>query len=192
MRTMLISILGLFLVSCSEGVVSPSPTQAPVEVNLLTATPIPPPPVVSNGVLSVYVDARTSPQVLKWSLPKKMGHVTKAYNHDDASSFEPVGNLASLRTQNDHLRVWVEGESILIEFDLNTFSCGRGQLDVSLDDALIFSAVVNYFNSCEPPKVCKECACDKTLCPPPPPKCPDCPPPCKSKWTTTTTKKPCK
>lgn len=137
----------------STATITPAPSPPP------TVDPPAPPALVITGP-SGCIEARTAPRVLTWTIAHlpPQPRVQKAYAHDDEASCRPT--LGELRTQNDHLRV--VGDRV--EFDRDTFSCGRAQVDVDINGALVIGVVVRYPADCVPP-------------PPPPPPPP--PKPCK-------------
>lgn len=153
MRKLVGVVLCLVLSACSgESVIGPTTITTDYQPAVAKG-PVPPavegPPGLSVSGPTGCIDAERMGRVLFWSLlgVQPGAKFEKAYTHDSEASCKPANNLLALRTQNDHLRILPNG----VEFDVDTFRCGRAQVDVSVNGQLVIGVVVRYATSCAPP-----------------------------------------
>lgn len=205
MRLSAIVVLALVTVGCGENPLAPS--EFKVNANLVKGLPTPSPaptpepttPTVSEVTgPSGCLEARELPSVVKWSISRvtTADVIARSYEGDEEANCEATPNT-QLRTQNDHLRYRLEGSTLYVEFDRDTFNCGRVQVDIDVNGQTRIGVVIRYTENCLPPipsplpvppnPPCPSlgCYCQEhpELClppvlPPPPPPVPPAPPVC--------------
>lgn len=182
-----------------------TPVETIISVEAIpTPTPVVEVSTTGNVVAFGCVVARDLPSVLSWRITglQSSTKVDKSYEGDEESTCDATNNT-NHRTQNDHLRFRWVGEDLVIDFDRDTFDCGRAQVDVDTDGAPRVRLVIQYGRTCVvtppptppvPPVVVPPPAPPKPPTPPVPPTPPTplAPPVCdvqaqayQAAWTAT-------
>ena len=126
---LLILVLFVFASACqADAIVNPESVEVSTPKNV---------EVVPSTIISA-LDAKLVGDVLEWRLTSLGGSVDHTINHNNR-----------FISSQDHLRVWKEGDSILVvQFEKNLFSCGVAKLNISEGERLRLAVDVNYNEAC--------------------------------------------
>jgi hypothetical protein len=107
-----------------------------------------------RGIIPDCLHAEQLPDVLEWRIygVPESAKVDKGYNHDDTSGCGFTEQ--HLRTENDHLRYLRDPgnpTTLIVRFDKGTYTCGRSQIDISIDGINVLGEVLDYGSDCVPP-----------------------------------------
>lgn len=160
-------LVGALAVACGDdhgSLTGPSSTQSTVAP--AASQPPPPDPIVPGAPGPVregplgFADAVNLPPVVEWTLYRVpvTAKIEKAFDWDDDPSYDPVNTGGKhTRTENDDLLVTREGTTVHVAFNLKAFTCGRTQVDVSIDGVVWVHLVIKYGPCTPPPPPSTDC-----------------------------------